>query len=258
MVFRSASTKHLPTETKPGLQRSNTTSSHIPSTRSSHPPSISGTNSTNKRSSFLGSFFGPAAPQLHEPEKLYNVLNLKLGSVLIICRVECLTCLDDVPRSKSAKLKCGHHMCHACLKRIFRLSATDPQHMPPKCCTTDHIPLKHVEKLFDINFKKTWNRKFQEYSTKNRIYCPARRCGEWIKPGNIHKEGGVKYGKCGRCKTKVCCLCNGKWHGSKDCPKDEETNQLLQAAKDAGWQRCYSCRTMVELKEGCNHMTWYG
>ncbi|KAL5331989.1 hypothetical protein ACEPPN_001532 [Leptodophora sp. 'Broadleaf-Isolate-01'] len=170
--------------------------------------------------------------------------------------VECLTCLsDDIPRSKSAKLKCGHRMCHSCLKRIFRLSVNDPQHMPPKCCTADHIPLKHVEKLFDINFKKNWNRKFQEFSTKNRIYCPARRCGEWIKPGNMHKEDGRKYGKCGRCKTKVCCLCNGKWHGAKDCPKDEETNKLLETAKQAGWQRCYNCRTMVELKEGCNHMT---
>jgi len=114
-----------------------------------------------------------------------------------------------------------------------------------------------VDKLFDVNFKKTWNRKFQEYSTKNRIYCPARRCGEWIKPGNIHKEDGRKYGKCSRCKTKVCCICNGKWHGNKDCPKDEETNRLLETAKQAGWQRCYNCRAMVELKEGCNHMTWY-
>lgn len=148
-------------------------------------------------------------------------------------------------------------MCHSCLKRIFKLSVTDPQHMPPKCCTANHIPLKHVERLFDNKFKKNWNLKFAEYSTKNRIYCPARRCGEWIKPGNIHKEDGIKYGKCSRCKAKVCCLCNRKWHGSKDCPKDEEINKLLEAAKQAGWQRCYSCRTMVELKEGCNHMTWY-
>ncbi|KAI9699497.1 MAG: hypothetical protein M1820_007128 [Bogoriella megaspora] len=28
-----------------------------------------------------------------------------------------------------------------------------------------------------------------------------------------------------------------------------------QVAKEAGWQRCYNCRAMVELREGCNHMT---
>ncbi|KAG4437178.1 hypothetical protein IFR05_007334 [Cadophora sp. M221] len=237
---RHTLTRVLHSEAKPALKRNNTTSSHVPSTKS-HIPSTAGTSPTAKRSSFIGSFFKPGVQQHHhEPEKL----------------VECLTCLsDDIPRSKSAKLKCGHRMCHSCLKRIFRLSVNDPQHMPPKCCTADCIPLKHVEKLFDINFKKNWNRKFQEFSTKNRIYCPARRCGEWIKPGNMHKEDGRKYGKCGRCKTKVCCLCNGKWHGAKDCPKDEETNKLLETAKQAGWQRCYNCRTMVELKEGCNHMT---
>jgi len=164
--------------------------------------------------------------------------------------------MDEVPKSKAAKLKCGHRMCNSCLKRIFRMSVTDPQHMPPKCCTPDHIALEHVDKLFDSKFKRLWNKKFAEFSTKNRIYCPAKKCGEWIKPSQIHRKDGRKYGECARCKTKVCCSCNCKWHGSKDCPNDEETNKLLDAAKEAGWQRCYSCRTMVELKEGCNHMTW--
>ena len=44
------------------------------------------------------------------------------------------------------------------------------------------------------------------------------------------QEDGKKVGKCSRCKTKVCGQCNGKWHGY--CPKDEETNQLLETAKE--------------------------
>ena len=152
-------------------------------------------------------------------------------------------------------------MCNACLRRIFTLSATDPQHMPPKCCTQDHIPLKHVEKLFDTKFKMKWNQKYQEYTTKNRIYCPARGCGEWIKPANIHLDtsgganGGRKYGKCGRCRTKVCGTCNGKWHARRECPKDEATQRFAEIAKKEGWQRCFNCSATVELKEGCNHMT---
>ncbi|QSZ36417.1 hypothetical protein DSL72_006294 [Monilinia vaccinii-corymbosi] len=240
-LSRSATT-WIPIDSKPTLRR-NSTSGDKPK----GPASVANTatsNTSQRRGSFLGSFFSsgppPPPPAPPEPEKL----------------VECLTCLsDDIPKSKCAKLRCGHRMCHSCLKRIFRLSVKDPAHMPPKCCTSEHIPLKHVEKLFDIPFKKLWNKKYHEYTTKNRIYCPAKRCGEWIKPENIHKENGKKYGICGRCKTKVCALCNGKWHGSKECPKDDETNKLLETAKQAGWQRCYSCRTMVELKEGCNHMT---
>ncbi|KAI9770198.1 MAG: hypothetical protein M1835_006589 [Candelina submexicana] len=141
------------------------------------------------------------------------------------------------------------------------MSVSDPQHMPPKCCTQDHIPLQHVDKLFGDAFKIKWNKKYQEYTTKNRIYCPSRGCGEWIKPANIHVDtsggatGGRKYGKCGRCRTKVCCLCNGKWHTGKTCPKDEETKKFIEVAQKEGWQRCYNCSAMVELKEGCNHMT---
>ena len=146
-------------------------------------------------------------------------------------------------------------MCHACLKRIFKMSVKDPAHMPPKCCTSDHIPLKHVDKLFDLKFKLKWNRKYQEYMTRNRIYCPARRCGEWIKPTQIHLENGRKVGTCKRCQTRVCCQCNNKMHKSRDCPKDEATNQFIEKAKAEGWQRCFNCKAMVELKEGCNHMT---
>ncbi|EEY14713.1 conserved hypothetical protein [Verticillium alfalfae VaMs.102] len=140
------------------------------------------------------------------------------------------------------------------VKQKFKMSIKDPVEMPPKCCA-EHIPLKHVERLLSTDFKKTWNRKFAEFSTRNRVYCPAKRCGEWIKPANIHREDGRKCGKCSRCKLKVCCACNGKWHGSRECPRDEETTIFLQQAKDAGWQRCHRCKAIVELKEGCNHMT---
>lgn len=168
-----------------------------------------------------------------------------------------MVCWEDLPARKTAKLKCGHRMCNSCLKRSFKLSITDPQHMPPTCCNTDPVPLKHVDRLFDINFKKTWNKKFAEFTARHRIYCPKRSCGEFIRPDHVHHTpDGRKYGKCPKCATKVCVQCNGKWHRERDCPKDEETVRLLAQAKEEGWQRCYKCRVLVELQEGCNHMTW--
>ncbi|KAL7629043.1 hypothetical protein AAE478_000561 [Parahypoxylon ruwenzoriense] len=197
--------------------------------------------SSRRSSTFLNRFMGPGLST--PPEKSART-------------VECVICLDDFPATKTAKLKCGHRMCRSCLKRSFRLSVKDPAQMPPKCCTSDCIPLKHVENLFDVDFKKTWNRKFHEFSTRNRVYCPGKRCGRWIRPDQIQQHSnGRKMGKCGSCQTRVCCDCNNRWHGSGPCPADEETNQILQQAKEEGWQRCFNCRNMVELKEGCNHMT---
>ena len=135
------------------------------------------------------------------------------------------------------------------------MSVIDPAHMPPKCCTDEHIPLKHVDKLFDQKFKVKWNKKFQEYTTNNRLYCPSKGCGEWIKPNHISVDQGRKVGKCKRCGMKVCATCNNRMHISRECPKDEATKQFVEVAKKEGWQRCYNCKAMVELKEGCNHMT---
>lgn len=170
--------------------------------------------------------------------------------------VECLTCgSDDVPSAHAAKLGCGHNMCNSCLKRIFRMSVQDPAHMPPRCCTDQHIPLQHVESLFDVRFKVLFNKKFDEYNTKNRIYCPNSKCGAWIRPSHFHTTNGRKYASCPKCSTRACVLCGMKLHRSRDCPRDPEIARLVEQAEKEGWKRCYSCNAMVELKEGCNHMT---
>ncbi|KAF2267906.1 hypothetical protein CC78DRAFT_31971 [Lojkania enalia] len=239
--------------TRPSLRRTSTVklppTNAVPVTRT---PSLSvrdshyGSAQRRSTGGLLANLFKPP------PRPANTVLHKEIP------RVECLVCMnDDLPANKTAKLACGHRMCYACLKRQFQLSVSDPQHMPPTCCTAEHIPLKHVERLLDDKFKKLWNKKYQEYTTENRLYCPTKGCGEWIKPGRIRMDFtyGRKYARCGHCNTKVCVQCNGKFHPRRECPKDEETNQLVQMAKEKGWQRCYSCKALVELKEGCNHMT---
>ena len=78
--------------------------------------------------------------------------------------VYCIACRsDDVPVFQAARLPCKHHWCNACLRRIFNVSTLDRQFMPPKCCSQECIALKHVEKLFDNDFKRRWNAKYREY-----------------------------------------------------------------------------------------------
>ncbi|KAI1431633.1 hypothetical protein GGR50DRAFT_689575 [Xylaria sp. CBS 124048] len=119
--------------------------------------------------------------------------------------------------------------------------------MPPKCCTSDIIPLKHVNDLFNDEFKRTWNKKFREHSTRNRNYCPKSKCRERIWPEDIcHHKNGRSSATCRECETKICGLCFNKWHESKHCPAPANTGH---------WKRCFNCKAMVELKEGSNHMT---
>ncbi|KAF1830505.1 IBR domain-containing protein [Decorospora gaudefroyi] len=217
--------------TRPSVRRTSTIKSPTPLTPLTRTQSIRDT--TRKTTGgLLSSFFRPPIQ--------------RTSSAVVhkeVQRVDCLVCMnDELPINKTVKLACGHRMCYSCLKRQFTLSVQDPQHMPPRCCTTEHIPLKYAERLFDDKFKVLWNRKYQEYTTANRLYCPAKGCGQWIKPSRIKMDPtyGRKY---------------ARFHTKRECPKDEETNRLVEMAKEKGWQRCYSCKAVVELKEGCNHMT---
>ncbi|OAA65946.1 Zinc finger, C6HC-type [Niveomyces insectorum RCEF 264] len=184
----------------------------------------------------------------------FNFTTHGLPAERLTKRYDCSICMEEVPPARAAKLKCGHRICARCLKNKYKQSMTDSRQMPPRCCTSEPIALKHVEKLFDDDFKQAWNNKFRRHSTRNRIYCPSTRCGEWIKPEDMFREENRETARCSRCKTKVCCLCNGKWHASRECPRDEATREFAEAMKREGNQRCYKCRATVKLQKGRNHM----
>jgi len=60
---------------------------------------------------------------------------------------------------------------------------------------------------------------------------------------------------CPDCSTVTCTLCKAASHRG-DCPADTVLQQVLQTADENRWQRCYSCRRLVELDIGCNHITF--
>lgn len=63
--------------------------------------------------------------------------------------------------SDTELLRCGHRMCHSCLKGTFELSLEDPLGTPPKCCTINPIPLNLVAGLFENEeFFNKWKKKF--------------------------------------------------------------------------------------------------
>ncbi|KAI1203824.1 hypothetical protein F5X97DRAFT_329989 [Nemania serpens] len=196
---------------------------------------------SSSRQSFGNFFQTPALPQPYDDDSKVR---------------PCVACGDRKSAKKLAKLKCGHRWCNACLERRFKVSIDDPQNMPPRCCTSDIIPLKHVDDILTNEFKRNWNEKFAKFSARGHNYCPKAKCREWIRPEDVrHHSNGRTSATCRRCKTEICGICYNKSHESRHCPTDADTAQFLKVAKQAGWKRCFNCQAMVELKEGCNHMT---
>ncbi|KAL7897530.1 hypothetical protein HDV63DRAFT_367911 [Trichoderma sp. SZMC 28014] len=166
--------------------------------------------------------------------------------------VECVSCLDDIPRKDTVKVPC-HSYCRDCFARLVAAAVQNEQQWPPKCCL-NQIPFKTVLKNIPDHLKKTFHERSSEWEIpiSERVYCYAPDCGIWIKPGKISLA--KRQARCER-NHVTCTICRGQAHGNNDCPQDHDLNLTNLLAEEEGWKHCISCHALVEHKEACQHMT---
>ncbi|KZL82810.1 ibr finger domain-containing protein [Colletotrichum incanum] len=162
----------------------------------------------------------------------------------------CNSCLNTHAFTDVARCPCNHQYCRECLQKLFQTSLTDESLFPLRCWGRP-IPINDnlqflTEKLFGEFHAKT-----VELSTPNRIYCHEPTCSTLIPKEFIKAD--IAF--CQRCKHNTCVMCKGAEHKDQVCAQDTLTQDLLQIDAANGWQRCFSCRRLVELEHGCNHMT---
>ncbi|THX15552.1 hypothetical protein D6D13_02342 [Aureobasidium pullulans] len=156
---------------------------------------------------------------------------------------------------QSFKAPCDRHFfCFECLANFFEYTIGDESLYPPKCCDTE-ISLDNVKKLLDDKLVARYEKKKIEYDTEptKRTYCHGLKCNTVIPGSSIENDVAT----CSDCGKRTCTICKEKSHRG-DCPKDEDTQSLLDMAEKEGWQRCYNtkCHRVVALTIGCNHITY--
>lgn len=156
----------------------------------------------------------------------------------------------NFPGSTFSRLSCGHHYCVGCLSVLFEDSMVDETMYPPRCCRQT-IPLDDAESLPDPKLVRNSEQKSIELDTKDRTYCFDPRCSTFIPAEHIAND----VAGCPSCGKRTCAICKAAAHRG-DCSGDEALQQFLQAADNQGWQRCYVCRRVVDLRSGCNHITF--
>jgi hypothetical protein len=163
--------------------------------------------------------------------------------------VHCEACRDPKKYFDIIAAPCRHNYCRDCLRDLFKASLTDESLFPPRCC---HLPIavNSVDIFLTKELKEGFSVKEIEYGTPDRTYCSNPQCSAFIPPGYIDAD----IGTCTNCGTSTCITCKATAHVG-DCPADYSLQELLHLAEENGWRRCYSCRRMVELDHGCNHMT---
>lgn len=166
---------------------------------------------------------------------------------------ECVSCgLQE--RGSVFKCPCGHDYCGQCMVNLLELAVVDESLFPPRCCKTE-IPLDIMEPFLTSRQIRTFNEKKVEFGTPNRTYCHDVTCSAFIPPDLLSDILPEQVVTCGKCGKQTCTMCKGAGHELEDCPDDTATQEVIHLAQEKGWQRCFSCGRMVELYQGCNHIS---
>lgn len=165
-------------------------------------------------------------------------------------KILCDVCMELLNDYENVALSCEHNYCRKCLYRTFKQAMDDPETLfPPRCCQTIPTTLA-AEVLSDVELENYFYESILHESGGRRHHCSRPGCNQALFPGWIRNDLGL----CMKCNHWTCMICRGTAHDG-DCPKDEDTIELLKLATSKKWQRCPSCFGFVELIQGCYHMT---
>lgn len=167
----------------------------------------------------------------------------------------CIFCGDEftnVDMVDITHLPCDHHTCGPCIQHGFATAFTPENPFPLRCCgdaiaSTD-IPAGAggitAEDLEGFRLREV------ELTTPNPTCCSSLICGLFIPATNI--ADNIATCPQPTCTSRTCTECKEREHPGESCKIDEKLDELVNAQ---GWKRCRRCRRIVELAEGCHHIS---
>lgn len=144
---------------------------------------------------------------------------------------------------------CGHTYCCGCVNKLCDRAAKHEINFPPKCCG-QVITLEDLEWFLTWEIYNKFQEKSEEFSTTNRTYCSNHECATFISPKAIDDDKA----KCPAYQKLTCTVCKAGAHEG-DCLEDPTIQSLMTAAAEADFQQCRKCKRIIELNEGCYHIT---
>ena len=165
--------------------------------------------------------------------------------------VDCVSCQEAKPKDDTITALCNHNYCTVCINELFRLASQDESLWPVRCCQQT-ISLGDARHLLRLDVYEHYEKKSEEFSTVDRIYCCNMSCSALIPSRFIDGDKAT----CSVCDAKTCIICKSTAHDGGDCPDDPAVRSLMETAEKEGFRQCPECKRMIELDSGCFHMTW--
>jgi hypothetical protein len=186
----------------------------------------------------------------------------------------CVICLEDTNVSKMFSVDgCLHQYCFSCMKQHVEVKLLNG--MVPKCPHEDcksELLLDSCKKFLAPKSIEIMRQRIKEASilVTDRIYCPYPRCSMLMSKSDVFEynkdfvaveRSGAR--KCMKCHGLFCVNCKVPWHSNMTChayklsnphPPAEDVKLKSLATRNL-WRQCVKCNHMIELAEGCYHMT---
>lgn len=187
----------------------------------------------------------------------------------------CSICLEDIDVGKMFAIDgCLHRYCISCMKQHVEVKLLHG--MLPRCphegCNTQlNIPI--CRKFLPSDLIDLMNQRIKEslIPSTEKIYCPYPKCSKLMSRSEVLPySNGIVIGsersvikKCIQCHGLFCINCEVPWHNNISCHEYKrlypnptvEDAKLKSLATTRSWRQCLKCKHMIELAEGCYHIT---
>jgi hypothetical protein len=142
--------------------------------------------------------------------------------------------------------------CIVCINEQFDTVNYDCSLWPARCCSNAPIPLDPVGDALTTGTFDLALRRERDWAPGLRptLYCARPSCSQ---PLTVDANSG-QNNVCSACSVQTCKACTSLTHRGP-CQLDETMELLLGAPYYGTFKRCPECNQMIELTEGCNHMT---
>uniref|UniRef100_A0A2N9G9E1 RBR-type E3 ubiquitin transferase n=1 Tax=Fagus sylvatica TaxID=28930 RepID=A0A2N9G9E1_FAGSY len=162
----------------------------------------------------------------------------------------CSICREDKLSLMMITMKCSHKFCSNCMRTYVDGKVQSSQ-----------VPREHLQKqMFSTRIEST---------VHIQIVLPCLILVNVCQLEQVHLVNQIiAVLNAQVARGSICLECGVPWHSSMSCEdyqnlpleeRDASDITLHRLAQNKRWRRCQQCRRMIELTQGCYHMTcWCG
>ncbi|EOY27515.1 RING/U-box superfamily protein isoform 3 [Theobroma cacao] len=187
----------------------------------------------------------------------------------------CSICCEDKLSLMMITMKCSHKFCSHCM-RTYVDGKVQSSQVPIRCpqlrCKY-YISTAECRSFLPLASYESLERAQAEANVlhSDGIYCPYPNCSVLLDPreclstrASSSSQSDNSCVECPVCRRFICVECGVPWHLSMSCEeyqnlpleeRDAADITLHRLAQNKRWRRCQQCRRMIELTQGCYHMT---